>query len=243
MPRTRLLEFLLTRSGDWFKLRAICKACMLRLCWWAAGFVVDPQFPHSKMPDAEKVRATIRNFAHAQPIAQQVIDASASSIDPLFVTVIEDRPLMRWILEDGSRDFYCCTQKTGRPTRFICCNAHAHDLLLTHRELLRHSMCRQCLKAFWQWANGGNVDWWSGARSINSTARIAQSSVCLRPTCPCYILVILPNVPFCSLDKTKSCDASVQLLRSHGGVPKPRQYVKASFSDETSRFRFRSKFT
>lgn len=161
IPRGELMEFFLSRSESWFSERKICETCSVLLCKWSAGLHADVRFPHMEMPVTSMVNSTLLSENRNHPLVQRAVN---SHIEPSLTVIIEEMPSARWLLTRGDAS-YCsdplCVKQNGE----TCCTGHARDLLLTHRELMKHSLCFGCLKSFWHWATSGNIDWWKWTHS------------------------------------------------------------------------------
>ncbi|VDK41172.1 unnamed protein product [Taenia asiatica] len=160
--RGELVHFLLGQPAEWYEGLGICHTCSLRLCLWAAGLVVDASFPHQKSPPPEAVDRILFDVALTVPNgsskAEEVMALRHEDPSPSVVVVIEDFPSDEWFLSKGLWNVYC---SAAQPS-MMCCPGHIHDLFLTHRDLMRYSLCRRCLQEFWQWANDNNrVQWFT----------------------------------------------------------------------------------
>lgn len=184
VTRCELLTYLLTRRSTWYSQQRICCTCSIRLCKWAGnlGPIFPSQQPHQRQT-AASVRLLTAGAAHARQRAAQLVSKGvvtrplsyavrnllnkAHSVDPhpAAVAVIEDLPAKEFLFTRGN---YCLNTSPGLFDDVgMCCGGHAFDLVLTHRDLLRHSLCRPCLQAFWRWANG-NVDWWTWLEPLHT---------------------------------------------------------------------------
>lgn len=187
--RGELVHFLFGQPAEWYEDLGICHTCSLRLCLWAAGLVVDASFPHQKSPPPEAVDRILINVALNVPNgsskAEEVMALRHEDPSPSIVVVIEDFPSNEWFLSKGLRNFYC---SAAQPS-MMCCPGHIHDLFLTHRDLVRYSLCRRCLQKFWQWANDSNrVQWfiWTQANPNPDKSRRSAS-----PQVGHYLIIII----------------------------------------------------
>ncbi|KAA3674772.1 activating molecule in BECN1-regulated autophagy protein 1 [Paragonimus westermani] len=175
ISRDLLLEFLVGQPDAWFTQLGVCETCSFRLCRWAG--TLGPKFPASTF-DAQQSMKLVSRVAEViakqmrltgiplSRLVQELLSHRDQSsgvpkrllldADPVAVAVIEDMPVREFLLSRGN---YCSEPSALTKDGSLCCGGHACDLVLAHRELMRHSVCRSCLAAFWRWASR-YVDWW-----------------------------------------------------------------------------------
>ncbi|KAF8570446.1 hypothetical protein P879_03796 [Paragonimus westermani] len=180
ISRDLLLEFLVGQPDAWFTQLGVCETCSFRLCRWAG--TLGPKFPASTF-DAQQSMKLVSRVAEViakqmrltgiplSRLVQELLSHRDQSsdvprrllldADPVAVAVIEDMPVREFLLSRGN---YCSEPSALTKDGSLCCGGHACDLVLAHRELMRHSICRPCLAAFWRWASR-YVDWWCFANS------------------------------------------------------------------------------
>ncbi|KAH9282479.1 hypothetical protein ECG_03817 [Echinococcus granulosus] len=151
---------------EWYEGHGICHTCSLRLCVWAAGLVADSSFPHRRVPLSEAVDRILTDVALTVPNGsakvEDIMALRREDPSPNAVVVIEDFPSSEWFLSKGPCNVYC---SAAQPS-MMCCLGHIGDLFLTHRDLMRYSLCRRCLQKFWRWANDSNrVQWFTWTQS------------------------------------------------------------------------------
>ena len=160
--RCDLLDTLLENYVNLSESIGVCRRCYLRLCLWSAGLHVDPSFPHRKSPKNADTLAvllsTASKYSYGSGIIEEVKELLKVDAEPSTVIVVEDLPSNEWLASKALASIYCAAEKPS----LLCCFGHTWDLFLTHRELLRYSMCCECLREFWRWANSaGRVHWWT----------------------------------------------------------------------------------
>ncbi|VDM18102.1 unnamed protein product [Hydatigera taeniaeformis] len=175
--RGELVHFLLGQSAEWYEDLGICQLCSLRLCIWAAGLAVDCNFPHHEPPSSEAVDHLLKevslNVPNGSSKAEEVIALHHKDPSPSVVVVIEDFPSNEWLRFEDLWSFRCSTPQP----LMMCCPGHIYDLFLTHRDLMRYSLCRLCLQKFWLWANDRNrVEWFTWIHSDPSPNKSSSSS-------------------------------------------------------------------
>ncbi|TGZ75772.1 hypothetical protein CRM22_000194 [Opisthorchis felineus] len=178
-----LLEFLVSQSDSWFQRLGVCITCSVRLCRWAG--TLRREFPSTTV-DVRRGLYVARRVADlagttmrlaGAPISRLIQELSSLpgsrsdvserillDVNPAAVAIIEDMPVREFLL---SRGRYCSTPSIVADSG-LCCGGHACDLVLTHRELMRHSICRICLAAFWRWASRF-VNWWCWSRKSDDS--------------------------------------------------------------------------
>ncbi|KAG5445485.1 hypothetical protein CSKR_100974 [Clonorchis sinensis] len=183
IPRDMLLEFLVSQSDSWFQRLGVCITCSVRLCRWAG--TLRREFPSTTV-DVRRGLYVARRVADlagttmklaGAPISRLIQELSSLpgsrsdvserillDVNPAAVAIIEDMPVREFLL---SRGRYCSTPSIVADSG-LCCGGHACDLVLTHRELMRHSICRLCLAAFWRWASRF-VNWWCWSRESDDS--------------------------------------------------------------------------
>lgn len=198
IPRDGLLEFLVRQCDDWFHQLDICMTCAVRLCCWAG--TLGPTFPTT----STDIQLGVAVAHHAATVAaattsEERIETSfviqqllmlghtgphaefsgciLSDANPGAVAIIEDMPAQEFLLSRGN---YCHSPPQSISSNGLCCGGHAFDLLTTHRELMRHSLCRPCLSAFWCWANK-NISWWTWTLKHNDNTSNADSHLHEKP--------------------------------------------------------------
>ncbi|KAH8876309.1 Activating molecule in BECN1-regulated autophagy protein 1 [Schistosoma japonicum] len=171
VPRDALLEYLVNCPDSWFQNLGICSVCTVRLCRWAG--TLGPKFPaittdiRLGMSVAQRAAASVTTYvksSHVQHLLDlanannrsEVCERLCRDTNPAAVAIIEDMPVHEFLLSRGD---YCQSPRVAISNNGICCGGHARDLVITHRELMRHSLCRPCLSSFWCWASR-NVAWW-----------------------------------------------------------------------------------
>ncbi|CAL8088735.1 unnamed protein product [Calicophoron daubneyi] len=177
IPRDGLLGFLVTQPDSWFHQLGVCNTCSVRLCRWAG--TLGPVFPSASIDirkgtalagrvaglTATSMRLAGLPLSHVlQELIAITSGVSSSEVsehlcadaNPAAVAIIEDMPVREFLLSRGN---YCSSPSTKTVDKGLCCGGHACDLVLAHRELMRHSICRPCLTAFWRWASK-SVVWW-----------------------------------------------------------------------------------
>ncbi|CAH8529865.1 unnamed protein product [Heterobilharzia americana] len=191
VPRDALLEYLAKCTDSWFQNLGICSVCSVRLCRWAG--TLGPKFPavttdirlgiSVAQQAAAAVAATTQPSmfpSHVRELlnlanpnhCSEVFERLCRDANPAAVAIIEDMPVREFLLSRGN---YCEFPNVAVPNGGICCGGHACDLVITHRELMRHSLCRPCLSSFWHWASK-HVAWWrwsfpsSAEQPLNSTS-------------------------------------------------------------------------
>ncbi|KAF6777417.1 hypothetical protein AHF37_03053 [Paragonimus kellicotti] len=184
ISRDLLLEFLVGQPDAWFIQLGVCEICSLRLCRWAG--TLGPKFPASTF-DAQQSMNLVSRVAEViakqmrltgiplSRLVQELVshrDPSSNvprrlllDANPVAVAIIEDMPVQEFLLSRGN---YCSQPSALTKDGSLCCGGHACDLVLAHRELMRHSICRPCLAAFWRWASR-YVDWWCFANSSSGS--------------------------------------------------------------------------
>ncbi|CAH8850049.1 unnamed protein product [Trichobilharzia szidati] len=175
VPRDALLSYLAKCTDSWFQNLNICPVCSVRLCRWAG--TLGPKFPavttdiHLGMSVAQQAAAvaattTSANMlpSHVQELLNlrnpnrrsEISERLHRDANPAAVAIIEDMPVHEFLLSRGN---YCQFPNVAIQNGGICCGGHACDLVITHRDLMRHSLCRPCLSSFWCWASK-HVAWW-----------------------------------------------------------------------------------
>ncbi|KAK4471464.1 hypothetical protein MN116_004891 [Schistosoma mekongi] len=171
VPRDALLGYLVNCPDSWFQNLGICSVCSVRLCRWAG--TLGPKFPAITtdsslgMSVAQQAAASVTTYvksSHVQYLLDltnpnnrsEVCERLCRDANPAAVAIIEDMPVHEFLLSRGN---YCQSPRVAISNSGICCGGHACDLVITHRELMRHSLCRPCLSSFWYWASR-NVSWW-----------------------------------------------------------------------------------
>ncbi|CAH8495687.1 unnamed protein product [Schistosoma turkestanicum] len=174
VPRDTLLEYLVNCSDSWFQNLGICSVCSVRLCRWAG--TLGPKFPATttdirlgtsvaQQAAAVVASTTSSNMSsHVQHLLDltnpnnrsEVYERLCRDANPAAVAIIEDMPVHEFLRSRGN---YCQSPRIAISNNGVCCGGHACDLVITHRELMRHSLCRPCLSSFWSWASK-HVAWW-----------------------------------------------------------------------------------
>lgn len=197
ISRDLLLEFLIRRSDSWFYNLGICTVCAVRICRWAG--TLGSTFPSSSVDihtgtsvacQAAAVAVATLSITNGTPsnvltellnyekgnAYSEIRDRVNHDANPAAVAIIEDMPVHEFLLSRGN---YCQNPKLAMLEDGICCGAHACDLVITHRELMRHSLCRTCLSAFWIWASK-HVSWWHWSGS-NATEKSTNFGIQSQP--------------------------------------------------------------
>ncbi|KAL3319420.1 WD domain, G-beta repeat [Cichlidogyrus casuarinus] len=167
LARDELLDYILSQNSDWSRQFAICNGCQLRLAVWCGS--AQHRFPKPSDPDeglfnAKKAACNLKQSEEPNSLILALLNDALPDIlqhdtHPASVAVIEDLPVKEFLSSRGS---YCDSMEPASESSLgpgLCCGGHACDLVLTHRDLMRYSLCRPCLTAFWRWSND-NVDWW-----------------------------------------------------------------------------------
>ncbi|VDP84864.1 unnamed protein product [Schistosoma mattheei] len=205
VPRDTLLEYLVNCSDSWFQSLGICSVCSVRLCRWAG--TLGPKFPAtttdirlgmSVAQQAAAIMATSTSSSmipsHVQHLLNltnpnnrsEVYERLCRDANPAAVAIIEDMPVHEFLRSRGN---YCQSPWVAISNNGVCCGGHACDLVITHRELMRHSLCRPCLSSFWSWANK-HVAWWrwsfstNDEQSLNSTSNASSTAGCVPTPIP-----------------------------------------------------------
>ncbi|CAH8554196.1 unnamed protein product [Schistosoma haematobium] len=200
VPRDTLLEYLVNCSDSWFQSLGICSVCSVRLCRWAG--TLGPKFPAtttdirlgmSVAQQAAAIMATSTSSnmipSHVQHLLNltnpnnrsEVYERLCRDANPAAVAIIEDMPVHEFLRSRGN---YCQSPWVAISNNGVCCGGHACDLVITHRELMRHSLCRPCLSSFWSWANK-HIAWWrwsfstNDEQSLNSTSNASSTAGCV----------------------------------------------------------------
>ncbi|VDP79469.1 unnamed protein product [Echinostoma caproni] len=192
IPRDALLQFLVSRPDSWFQQLGVCSACSVRLCRWAG--TLGPEFPSPKV-DLYRGVTTVSRVAQAvasslrltglplSHVVQELLPVDPSEppsdtahcllndANPAAVAIIEDMPVREFLMSRGN---YCSSPSTVIGKGGVCCGGHACDLVLAHRDLMRHSICRPCLAAFWRWTSQ-HVAWWRWSRHLVENTPLARS--------------------------------------------------------------------
>ncbi|CAH8554272.1 unnamed protein product [Schistosoma haematobium] len=111
----------------------------------------------------------------------EVYERLCRDANPAAVAIIEDMPVHEFLRSRGN---YCQSPWVAISNNGVCCGGHACDLVITHRELMRHSLCRPCLSSFWSWANK-HIAWWrwsfstNDEQSLNSTSNASSTAGCV----------------------------------------------------------------
>ncbi|CAH8622285.1 unnamed protein product [Dicrocoelium dendriticum] len=187
IPLDSLLEFLIRQPDSWFHEIGVCEICSIRLCRWAGTLgprhrTSTPDLRQGTYVAAQIAQSVANEFRLAgfppSNMLQELISPSSNTLQqiqsdasPSAVAIIEDMPVREFLLSRGN---YCTRPPTILSDGGLCCGGHACDLVLMHRELMRHSLCRSCLSSFWKWASP-RVTWWQWSNGCSATHSICRS--------------------------------------------------------------------